>query len=331
MEAGPNTGVHVQVLITGAAGFVGSHLSEACLERGWSVTGVDCFTDYYPPSVKRSNLAPLTGHDGFRLVESDLAADPLAPLLHGVDVVFHLAAQPGVRPSWGTRFDAYTTGNVVALQRLLEAAKESSLQKFVFASSSSVYGDSELLPTPESAPLAPVSPYGATKVLGEHLCSIYERSYGLPVVALRYFSVYGPRQRPDMAFWRLIDSALLGTEMTVYGDGSQTRDFTYVADIVAATIAAAELAPAGAVYNVGGGSRTSLNETIALISNEIGVAPTLRWTEHQRGDARDTAADTSRIRRELQFEPAWDVETGLAKQIAWQQRAAETLAPSPSS
>jgi UDP-glucuronate 4-epimerase len=318
----------VHVLITGAAGFVGSHLSEACLARGWSVTGVDCFTDYYSAAVKRSNVELVAGHDEFRLVESDLASDAVAPLLEGVDVVFHLAGQPGVRPSWGTSFDAYTSGNVVALQRLLEAAKESSLQKFVFASSSSVYGDSELLPTPESAPLAPVSPYGATKVLGEHLCSIYWRSYAVPVVALRYFSVYGPRQRPDMAFWRLIDSALHGTEMTVYGDGSQTRDFTYVADIVAATIAAAELAPAGAVYNVGGGSRTSLSEAIALISSEIGVAPTLCSTEHQRGDARDTAADTSRIRHELQFQPAWDVATGLAEQIAWQKRAAETFAPS---
>jgi nucleoside-diphosphate-sugar epimerase len=292
---------------------VGSHLSEACLARGWSVTGVDCFTDYYSAAVKRSNVELVAGHDEFRLVESDLATDALAPLLEGVDVVFHLAGQPGVRPSWGTSFDAYTSGNVVALQRLLEAAKESSLQKFVFASSSSVYGNSELLPTPESAPLAPVSPYGATKVLGEHLCSIYRRSYAVPVVALRYFSVYGPRQRP---------------EMTVYGDGSQTRDFTYVADIVAATIAAAELAPAGAVYNVGGGSRTSLSEAIALISSEIGVAPTLCSTEHQRGDARDTAADTSRIRHELQFQPAWDVATGLAEQIGWQKRAAETFAPS---
>lgn len=298
------------------------------MARGWSVTGVDCFTDYYSAQVKRTNLESAVGHESFCLVESDLARDRVKPLLEGADIVFHLAAQPGVRPSWGESFEAYTTGNVVALQRLLEAAKNSSLRSFVFASSSSVYGNSEQLPTPESSELEPVSPYGATKVLGEHLCSIYRRSYALPVVTLRYFSVYGPRQRPDMAFWRLIDSALHGNEMTVYGDGAQTRDFTYVADIVSATIAAAERGSAGAVYNVGGGSRTALSEAIALISKEIGLAPRLRTTTRQRGDARDTAADTSSIRRDLQFEPAWDLTSGLAQQVAWQKRAAELFVAS---
>jgi nucleoside-diphosphate-sugar epimerase len=317
----------VRVVITGAAGFVGSHLCEACLSRGWSVTGVDCFTDYYPEAVKRSNLGAAAGHAAFRLVEADLASDSIPELLEGADVVFHLAAQPGVRPSWGQSFDAYTTANVVALQRLLEAAKDHPLQKFVFASSSSVYGDSEQLPTPEDAVLAPLSPYGATKVLGEHLCTIYRRSYAVPVVCMRFFSVYGPRQRPDMAFWKLIDSALRGTEMTIFGDGGQTRDFTYVADIVAATIAAGLEAPAGAVYNVGGGSRTALRDAIALVEGEVGP-PKLRTTQRQRGDARDTAADTERIRSELGYAPEWDLARGLAEQIAWQQRAAEILAPS---
>jgi nucleoside-diphosphate-sugar epimerase len=317
----------VHVVITGAAGFVGSHLSEACLTRGWSVTGVDCFADYYPEAVKRSNLSSAVTHPAFRLVEADLAVDPVSELLEGADVVFHLAAQPGVRPSWGQSFDAYTTANVVALQRLLEAVKDHQLQKFVFASSSSVYGDSEQLPTPESAVLAPLSPYGATKVLGEHLCRIYRRSYAVPVVCMRFFSVYGPRQRPDMAFWKLIDSALRGTEMTIFGDGGQTRDFTYVADIVAATIAAGIEAPAGAVYNVGGGSRTALRDAIALVEGEIGP-PKLRITQSQRGDARDTAADTERIRSDLGYAPEWDLARGLAEQIAWQQRAAEILAPS---
>ena len=233
-----------------------------------------------------------------------------------------------MRASWGTSFDAYTRANVVALQRLLEAAKEQQLRKFVFASSSSVYGDAATLPTPETATLAPVSPYGATKVLGEHLCSLYWRTYEVPTVALRYFTVYGPRQRPDMAFSKLIDSALHGTEVSLYGDGTQTRDFTYVADTVEATIAAAELAPPGAVYNVGGGSRLPLTAAIDLIGTEVGKLPRLRHRDRQQGDARDTAADTSRIARELEFVPSWDVASGLAEQVAWQKRAVSLLAGS---
>ncbi len=314
-------------MITGGAGFVGSHLSEACLSRGWTVTAIDCFTDYYGRAVKRSNIESALGRERFRLVEADLSVDPIGPLLDGADVVFHLAAQPGVRASWGTTFDAYTTSNVVALQRLLEAVKDRRLRKFVFASSSSVYGDAERLPTPESTLLSPVSPYGATKVLGEHLCSLYRRSYDLDVVVLRYFSVYGPRQRPDMAFWKLIDSALHGTEVTLYGDGAQTRDFTYVADAVSATIAAAEHAPSGATYNVGGGSRMPLTAAIDLITANVGTPPALRRSARQRGDARDTAADTSRIRRELEFLPAWDITRGLAEQITWHKQTAGLLAP----
>lgn len=315
----------MHVVITGAAGFIGSHLSEACLERGWSVTGIDCFTDYYEPAIKRSNLEQALGHDRFRLVEADLATDRLEDHLDGAEIIFHLAAQAGVRASWGTRFDAYTGANVVALQRLLEVAKDLSLSKFVFASSSSIYGDAEQLPTREATTPQPVSPYGATKVLGEHLCGIYQRSYGLPVAVLRYFSVYGPRQRPDMAFWRLIDSALHGTEMTVFGDGRQTRDFTYVGDIVAATIAAGELARPGAVYNVGGGGRSALRDAIEIITAELGP-PNLRFAASERGDARDTAADTERIRTELEFVPGWDLARGLAAQMGWQRRLAGLLA-----
>lgn len=318
----------MHAVITGGAGFIGSHLSEACLERGWTVRAVDCFTDYYPPAIKRSNIEAAAAESGYSMVEADLAVDPIESLLEGADVVFHLAAQPGVRASWGTSFDAYTNCNVVALQRLLEAAKKLPVRKFVFASSSSVYGDAERLPTPEATMLEPTSPYGATKVLGEHLCSIYQRSHGVPAVVLRYFSVYGPRQRPDMAFWKLIDSALRGSEMTLYGDGSQTRDFTYVTDIVEATIAAAELAAPGSVYNVGGGSRMPLTAAIDLITEELGVAPRLRFTERQRGDARDTAADTSSIRRELEFVPRWNVTGGLAEQIWWQKRAVGLVATS---
>lgn len=316
----------MQVVVTGGAGFIGSHLCEACLARGWTVTAVDSFTDYYAPAAKRANLEVLASHDAFRIVEADLALDPIEPLLDGADVVFHLAAQPGVRASWGSRFDVYTTSNIVALQRLLEVAKDRPLQRFVFASSSSVYGDAERLPTPESTAPSPVSPYGATKVLGEHLCGIYRRGYDLPVVVLRYFTVYGPRQRHDMAFWRLIDSALNGTEVTLYGDGGQTRDFTFVADTVTATIAAAEHGQNGVVYNVGGGSRIPLTAAIAQITTELGSAPTLRRADAQRGDARDTAADTSRMRHELEVIPSWDLARGLSEQIAWQKSAASLFA-----
>ena len=316
----------MHVVITGGAGFVGSHLSEACVAQGWTVTAIDCFTDYYAEAVKRSNIEPVSADERFRLVEADLSVEPLEPLLDGADVVFHLAAQPGVRASWGTTFDAYTSANVVALQRLLEAVKDRPLKKFVFASSSSIYGDAESLPTPEATTPSPVSPYGATKVLGEHLCSLYQRAYEAPIVVLRYFTVYGPRQRPDMAFWKLIDSALRGTEVSLYGDGRQTRDFTYVADTVAATIAAAELAPPGQIYNVGGGSRTELMTAIDLITTEVGNPPNLRPTQRQRGDARDTAADTSRITQELDFAPSWNLASGLAEQVAWQRAAAGLVA-----
>lgn len=309
----------MHAVITGAAGFIGSHLAEACLARGWTVTAVDCFTDYYPRALKLRNISEAADNDRYHLVEADLAVDPIEPLVEGAEVIFHLAAQPGVRASWGSSFDVYTQANVVALQRVLEAVKERPLRKFMFASSSSIYGDAERLPTGEDTAPAPVSPYGATKVLGEHLCRIYRRSYDVPVVVLRYFTVYGPRQRPDMAFWRLIDSALNGTPMMLYGDGSQTRDFTFVADTVDATIEAAQRASAGATYNVGGGSAVSLAAAIEAITREVGSAPTLRREPNQRGDARDTAADTARIARELQYVPQFGLEDGLARQIAWQR------------
>jgi nucleoside-diphosphate-sugar epimerase len=303
------------ILVTGAAGFIGSHLAQGCLEQGHRVLGIDSFTRYYEPEVKRANVAQMEDHASWTFLEGDLVDLDLASLLDGIEVVFHLAAQPGVRTSWGQTFGAYVDSNVTALQRLLEASRSVALERFVFASSSSVYGDAERLPTNEETALQPISPYGATKVLGEHLCRLYRLSYGLPTVILRYFTVYGPRQRPDMAFNKLIRAALEHEEIVIYGDGGQTRDFTFVRDAVDATIAAASNGHPGAVYNLGGGARTSMNEVLEMIADLTGEELNVRRVAAQAGDARDTAADTSRARAQLGFAPSRSLYEGLSEQI----------------
>src|SRR4051794_27056725 len=306
----------MKALITGAAGFIGSHLTEAWLARGGEAVAIDSMTTYYSPTAKVRNARGFRDHPACTFLEEDILDADLAAVLGDVDVVFHLAAQAGVRASWGQSFDVYTQLNVTVLQRLLEAAREVGLARFVFASSSSVYGDAEALPTPEDQILRPVSPYGATKALGEHLVYLYHRNYGIPTISLRYFSVYGPRQRPDMAFHRLIEAGLSEAPFVLYGDGSQTRDFTFVDDIVSATIAAADLGSAGATYNVGGGAQISMAGAIDLVTAEIGPIEIHR-REGQQGDARDTAAEISRAAADLRYEPQWDVPTGLRAQVAW--------------
>jgi nucleoside-diphosphate-sugar epimerase len=312
------------VLVTGAAGFVGSHLARGCIEHGWHVTAVDSFTPYYE-RMKRANAEAIALHDACRFVEGDLVDLNLLALLSEIDVVFHLAAQPGVRASWGESFDTYTHANVTAFQRLLEAAKQAPVDRFVFASSSSVYGDAERLPTPEDTLLRPVSPYGATKAAGEYLAYLYFKSYRVPTVGLRYFTVYGPGQRPDMAFHRLILSALTGAEFELFGDGEQTRDFTFVGDAVAATIAASDRGQAGSIYNLGGGSRVSMNDVIATLGRLMGAEVPVTRIERQRGDARDTAADTSRARRDLGFSPSYSLDDGLTEQVEWQRANLDLL------
>ena len=245
----------MNVLVTGAAGFIGSHLSAALLARGARVTGIDCFTDYYPRRIKEANLAVNRGNDRFRFVETSIAGADLPALLDGVTHVYHLAAQAGVRKSWGRDFQVYTVNNVDASQILLEACVGRPIEKLVYASSSSVYGDRAPIPMREDALPRPVSPYGVTKLAAEQLGHLYHVNYGVPAVAMRYFTVYGPRQRPDMAFNRFIRAALNDQPITMYGDGEQTRDFTYVADAVAATLAAGERGVPGTAYNIGGGSR----------------------------------------------------------------------------
>ncbi len=306
----------MRVFITGAAGFVGSHLTEACLQRGWEVICCDSLTTYYSPAAKVRNAQVFAGHHRCDYHEQDILDLDLTTILGDVDIVFHLAAQAGVRASWGQSFDVYTQLNVTVLQRLLEAARVTDIDKFVFVSSSSVYGDAEALPTSEDQILRPVSPYGATKALGEHLSYLYFRNYDVPVVSLRYFTVFGPRQRPDMAFHRAIEAALHKREFRLFGDGNQTRDFTFVADTVEGTILAGLKGVPGRAYNLGGGSRVSMLEVLDIIRDETGGLE-VRHEESQRGDARDTAADISLAEADLGYAPQWTVERGLREQIAW--------------
>jgi UDP-glucose 4-epimerase len=304
----------VKALVTGAAGFIASHLSAALLDSGASVTAIDCFTDYYPRALKEANLAGLKGRSGFSFIEAALQDVDLKALLQGVTHVFHLAGQAGVRKSWGSDFDVYIRDNIQATQRLLEALAQQQIQKYVYSSSSSVYGNNVPLPMRETTYLQPLSPYGVTKLAGEHLGNLYFANYGVPTVSLRYFTVYGPRQRPDMAFQRFLTAARDGAEITLYGDGHQTRDFTFVADIVAANIAAAAQGRPGGVYNIGGGSRVSMNDVLALIEKVTGRKVTVRREPEQKGDMRHTYADTSAARRDLDFTPRVTLEDGLDQQ-----------------
>lgn len=308
-------------LVTGVAGFIGSHLAARLLDQGSSVLGVDCFTDYYPRPLKEANLSGVKGRPGFRFVEARLQDADLTQLLRGVTHVFHLAAQAGVRKSWGHDFSVYTVNNVDATQVLLEACVGLSLERFVYASSSSVYGDHVPLPMREDAYLQPLSPYGVTKLAAEHLASLYWENYTVPAVSLRYFTVYGPRQRPDMGFHRFLRAALNGDPLTVYGDGEQTRDFTFVADAVSATIAAATKGRAGRVYNIGGGSRVTVNEVLTLVHRVSGRPLTIQREPAQKGDMRHTYADTSRAQQDLGFAPSVTLEEGLRQQYHWQQAA----------
>ena len=311
----------MKAIVTGAAGFIGSHLSEHLVSAGHTVEGVDVFTDYYARDIKERNVASLLQSGRFTLHERAVADADWPALLDGASWVFHLAAQAGVRKSWGRDFHVYTVDNVEATQILLEACKGRPIERLVYASSSSVYGDDVALPMREDARPQPVSPYGVTKLAAEQLCHLYHLNYGVPAVSMRYFTVYGPRQRPDMGFHRFFKAALRNEPVTVFGDGRQTRDFTFVADAVAATVHASTRGKPGAVYNIGGGSRVELLDVFELIRRVTGRPLRLETIEPQPGDMRDTYADTASARGDLGFAPAVTLEEGLRAQFQWMTEA----------
>ncbi|KCZ72297.1 nucleoside-diphosphate-sugar epimerase [Candidatus Methanoperedens nitroreducens] len=299
-------------LITGCAGFIGSHLAEKLLQEGHKVIGIDCFTDYYPRSIKENNIKNILDHENFTFIEKDILNITQFP---EVDYVFHQAAQAGVRASWGKTFETYTLNNILATQKLLEYYKNRNIRKFVFASSSSIYGNVNKLPIHEEAPKSPFSPYGVTKLAAEDLCSLYYMNYGTPTVSLRYFTVYGPRQRPDMGINKFAHAALDGGVIKVYGDGSQTRDFTYISDVVWANLLAAESDVVGESFNIGGGSRISVNDLIGLISGVAGKDMQVKYIEVQKGDVLDTYADVTKAKKMIGYMPWVGIEDGVKKYV----------------
>jgi nucleoside-diphosphate-sugar epimerase len=306
-------------IITGVAGFIGSHLAQALLDRGDRVIGVDQFNDYYDPALKWKNIALIGQHPNFELIEADIQTIDWTALLADADVIYHQAAQAGVRASWGTGFRTYTEQNINATQILLEAAKTSKrLQRFVFASSSSIYGDAEALPTSETLCPKPVSPYGITKLAAEQLCGLYHKNFGVPTCSLRYFTVYGPRQRPDMGFHKFMKAALDDDAIVIYGDGHQTRDFTFVRDAISANLAAATVPDAiGEVFNVGGGSRVGLMDVVSTMENILGRSIKRKHVESAIGDARHTSADVTKAQRILGYQPQVTLEEGLRQEWDW--------------
>lgn len=309
----------LKALVTGCAGFVGSSLSKRLLSEGWDVVGIDKVTDYYSPAIKRRNLVPLIQSTGFSFIEADLNTHDLKSTLDDVEVVFHQAGQPGVRSSWGEEFDIYARENVMATQRLLEAAVASaSVRRVVYASSSSIYGNAESYPTTEEARPQPVSPYGVTKLAAEHLCTLYASNFGLPTTSLRYFTVYGPGQRPDMAFTRFCKAAATEGRITIYGDGKQVRDFTYIDDVVQANyLAGITATEPGLVMNVAGGSNISVNEVLGEIAAIHGSKLDVEYIESVKGDVRRTGGDTSLIAERLGWSASTGLTTGLERQYAW--------------
>jgi nucleoside-diphosphate-sugar epimerase len=314
-----------RALVTGAAGFIGSHLVERLLADGLQVTGVDSFEDYYARAAKEANIATALADPGYTFLEANVlglgddaaaSAAPLRDALREADYVYHLAAQAGVRASWGQSFAVYTENNVRGTQLLLEACRDGGVRRFVYASSSSVYGDSPVLPLREDGLCLPISPYGVTKLAGEHLASLYWKCRGVPTVSLRFFTVYGPRQRPDMAFHIFLKDLIEGRPLVVFGEGDQTRDFTFVSDIVSALVLAAK-APPGGVFNVGGGARVSLRHVLGLLEEVTGCAADIRLDDRQAGDVQDTWADLELARSVLGYQPHVGLHEGLAAEYAW--------------
>ena len=303
-------------IVTGCAGFIGSHLAERLIDIGYEVVGIDNFNDTYKRLIKEKNIERLRGCKQFEFYEGDILSLDLDKILEGADCIFHQAAQAGVRSSWGKDFKSYTDNNILATQMLLESLKGKGLKKFIYASSSSVYGDCQL-PMKEESRTKPVSPYGVSKLAGENLCQLYNKNYGIPTISLRYFTVYGPRQRPDMAFHKFIKKILNGEKIVIYGSGKQTRDFTYIDDAIEANILAMNSDFSGEIFNVGGGARIILHDAIGLLGGILNKKPDIEFSDFQKGDVRDTEADTEKSRRMLSFSPKISIEAGLKKEIEW--------------
>jgi len=311
-----------KALVTGVAGFIGSHLAERLVKEEFDVIGIDSFEDYYPRWIKEKNIESLLRSPKFTFIEANLLSDNLLDPsrtpsnLKEIDYIFHQAAQAGVRRSWGADFQVYTNNNILATQKLLELSKGLNIKKFIYASSSSVYGNAQSLPIRESIPPKPLSPYGASKLAAESLCHLYWRNFGIPVVSLRYFTVYGPRQRPDMAFHKFIKGILRNEEIYIYGDGRQTRDFTYVSDIVESNLLALQ-SPSGEVFNIGGGKRLSLMNALNLIEALLERRARVKKIDAQKGDVHNTWADIEKAERVMGYEPRVSLEEGLKREISW--------------
>jgi len=304
-------------LVTGAAGFIGSHLCQRLLNDGFSVIGIDSFNDTYSRWMKDKNILPIKNHSQFQLISDNLNDIDLNSLLQDVDYVFHTAAQAGVRSSWGKNFSVYTENNITATQKLLEAAKDSSIKKLIYASSSSVYGLCPELPMTESSPLLPYSPYGVTKLAAENLCQLYFKNFNVPSVSLRFFTVYGPGQRPDMAFHIFLKAMNEDKPIPLYGDGKQTRDFTFIDDIVDANVQAMDLGQSGEIYNVGGGNRKEMITLFPLLEKITGKKVLIQHTDRQRGDVFHTYADINKAKKDLDFSPKIPLEEGLRQEWEW--------------
>ena len=310
----------MKAIVTGAAGFIGSNLCQKLLADGFSVIGIDSFTDFYPRWIKERNISPLRVHNEFEFLDQDLDDLDTAGILEGADCVFHLAAQAGVRASWGRNFDIYLKNNIRVTQKLLEASKGLPLKKFIYASSSSVYGLTPTLPMLETNPVHPLSPYGVSKLAAEQLCFLYHKNFGVPTTSLRFFTVYGPSQRPDMAFHKFFKALAEDREIAVFGDGQQTRDFTFVDDIVQASLAALVSGKPGETYNVGGGHRKKLADVIRLMEGISRMKARILWTEKQKGDVPDTWADIRKARQDLGYSPKTRLDEGLEQEWRWIQQ-----------
>jgi len=304
-------------LVTGAAGFIGSHLCKKLIREDAHVLAVDSFTDFYPRWLKENNIQPLLKHPNFELIPQDLLDLDLDKIMEKIDVVFHFAAQAGVRTSWGSDFAIYTRNNIDATQKLLEAAKTSSIEKFIYASSSSVYGLTSQLPMTETSTLHPYSPYGVTKLAAENLCFLYHKNYGVPCVSLRFFSVYGPGQRPDMAFHKFFKFISENREITVFGDGQQTRDFTYIDDIIWANLSSIKNGRPGETYNLGGGTQRKLADIIPILEKISQSKVKIRYEAGQKGDVSHTFANIQKAKNDLNYTPKITLEEGLRFEWDW--------------